>query len=213
MSNRLEVFLLLMPVLVASLTLHELAHGYTARALGDPTAQLLGRLSPNPIRHLDVVGSGMFVLSYWAGGFLFGWAKPVPVDPSNLRGRVQTGMALIGAAGPLTNFVLALIAAAVYLHVDLDGVAFDLVRYSLLVNIVLGVFNLLPIPPLDGSRIVGAFMDRYTYLRWSALDQYGIFVLLGLFLVFQQQFSLLIEGATEAVADVLFTLAGGSETI
>ena len=99
MSNsKLEVFLIVLPIFIGSLTLHELAHGWVAYRLGDPTAKLLGRLTLNPIVHLEPLGSLMFVASYWAGGFLFGWAKPVPVDPRNLRGGPQRGMALVGIA-------------------------------------------------------------------------------------------------------------------
>src|SRR4051794_21524578 len=110
MDLRLEAFLYLIPIFIGSLTLHELAHGWVAYRLGDPTAKFLGRLSPNPLVHLDPLGTAMFLLSYWTG-FLFGWAKPVPVDPRNFRGHPQRGMALVGAAGPAMNFLLAILCA------------------------------------------------------------------------------------------------------
>ena len=148
-------FLLLAPVFIVSLTLHELAHGLAAYRLGDRTAKDKGRLTLNPIPHLDPLGSLILVLTYFGGSFLFGWAKPVPVDPRNLRTSPQVGMALVGAAGPATNFVLALISGAVLAHSELTGDAFSIAAYSLEINVILGVFNLFPIPPLDGSRVIG----------------------------------------------------------
>ncbi len=110
MSTRVEVFLYLIPIIIGSLTLHELAHGWTAYKLGDPPAKLLGRLSLTPIVHLDPLGTLMFLLSYWTG-FLFGWAKPVPVDLSNFRGHPQRKMVIVAAAGPATNFLNAILCA------------------------------------------------------------------------------------------------------
>ena len=179
-------FLLLAPVFIVSLTLHELAHGLAAYRLGDRTAKDMGRLTLNPIPHMDPLGSLILVLTYFGGSFLFGWAKPVPVDPRNLRTSPQVGMALVGAAGPATNFVLALISGAVLAHSELTGDAFSIAAYSLEINVILGVFNLFPIPPLDGSRVIGGFMPRDVYERWAALDQYGMFLVFGLFILFQR---------------------------
>lgn len=204
----LEVFIYLVPVTLASLVLHELAHAVVATALGDPTPRREGRLTLNPIVHLDPLGTLVFALSYFAGGFLFGWAKPVMVQPWQFR-RPQQDMALVAVAGPLTNFALALVAIALYARVDLAGTTHEVVRYSVLVNVALGVFNLLPIPPLDGSRIVGAFMNRELYLRWSSFDQYGIFVLLGLFFLFRAQFSTILGGGQDAVLRALIAIVGG----
>ena len=124
-------FLLLAPVFIVSLTLHELAHALAAYRLGDRTAKEMGRLTLNPITHLDPLGSLILVLTYFSGSFLFGWAKPVPVDPRNLRTSPQVGMALVGAAGPATNFVLALISGAVLAHTELTGDAFSIVVYAI----------------------------------------------------------------------------------
>ena len=126
----------------------------------------MGRLTLNPISHMDPLGSLILVVTYFGGSFLFGWAKPVPVDPRNLRTSPQVGMALVGAAGPATNFVLALIAGAVWAHNELTGDALQdrgLLRSP--INVILGVFNLFPIPPLDGSRVIGGFMPRDVYAR------------------------------------------------
>ena len=210
MSANVETFLILLPILVGSLALHELAHAYTAYRLGDPTAKLLGRLTLNPIAHMDPLGTLMFAITYFSSSFLFGWAKPVPVDPRNLRGNPQRGMALVAVAGPLTNFALALVAGAILAHVTLGNTAYNVAYDAMLVNVVLGFFNLLPIPPLDGSRIAGAFMPRELYLQWSAFDQYGIFVLIGLLLFTQQAGVTLFAGAYNVALDVISGVVGGN---
>jgi len=192
-----------------SLTLHELAHGLTAYKLGDRTAKDMGRLPLNPIAHMDPLGSLILVLTYFGGSFLFGWAKPVPVDPRNLRTSPQVGMALVGAAGPATNFILALISGAVLAHSELTGDAFSIAAYSLEINVILGVFNLFPIPPLDGSRVIGGFMPRDVYERWAALDQYGMFAVFGLFILFNAQTSrILLSGFEHVVRLISFTVGG-----
>ena len=213
MSSKLEIFLVLLPVFIVSLTLHEMAHGWSAYRLGDPTAKLLGRLSPNPLVHLDPLGTAMFGLTYWIGGFLFGWAKPVPINPYNLRGNPQRGMALVAAAGPATNFLLAIAFGAALVHGSYGELTTDVLVYSFYVNVVLGVFNLLPIPPLDGSRIIGAFMSPSTYARWSELDQYGMVAILLLFFFFQRQFTLLLSGAIDQVASAISLLVGGTPVV
>jgi len=202
-------FLLLAPVFIVSLTLHELAHGLTAYKLGDRTAKDMGRLTLNPIAHMDPLGSLILVLTYFGGSFLFGWAKPVPVDPRNLRTSPQVGTALVGAAGPATNFILALISGAVLAHSELTGDAFSIAAYSLEINVILGVFNLFPIPPLDGSRVIGGFMPRDVYERWAALDQYGMFAVFGLFILFNAQTSrILLSGFEHVVRLISFTVGG-----
>ena len=210
MSGDVRTFVLLLPVLLVSMVLHELAHAWTAWRLGDPTARSLGRLSLNPIVHLEPLGTAMFALTYFGGGFIFGWARPVPVNANYFRSP-QRGMAIVALAGPITNFVIALGVAWLLVHQgpELSDTARRVVYYSLLVNITLGVFNLLPIPPLDGSRVVGAAMDDRTYARWSALDQYGMIGLLLLFLVFNAQFNVLLRGMTNAVGRVVLALVGG----
>jgi Zn-dependent protease len=209
-NSKLEVFLIVLPIFIGSLTLHELAHGFVAFKLGDPTAKLMGRLTLNPIVHLDPLGSLMFVASYWAGGFLFGWARPVPVDPRNLRGGPQRGMAMVGIAGPITNFILALVFGAILGHTSYTGTTQDVIVYGMYVNIVLGVFNLLPIPPLDGSRIIAGFMDRTTYAAWSSLDQYGMIILLVCFFVFQGPFQTLLQSSTTHVSTLISGIVGGT---
>ena len=201
----LDLFLLLLPIVVASLALHELAHAYVAWKLGDPTAKEQGRLTLNPIAHLDPLGTLMFALTALLAGVPFGWAKPVPVDPRNFS-RPKEGMALVAVAGPVMNFVLALVALAVLRHAGLDGRAFNVVALAYLVNVILGLFNLIPIPPLDGSRIVGVLMDNATYARWIALDAVGMLIVFGVFFLFQEEFTLVLESALDQVTRVMDVL-------
>jgi len=209
----LRTFLLTLPVLLMAMVLHELAHGAVAWRLGDPTAKMMGRLSLNPIRHLDRLGTAMFAVTFVAGvalnlpGFAIGWAKPVPVVPEHFRSP-QRGMALVAAAGPLTNFLIAGLFAAIVFNVQLDGTALDVVVLALLVNVTLFLFNLLPVPPLDGSRIVGALMDGRTYDRWLSFDRYGVAVVLAGVLIFNRQFQAILTDSSEAVVRLLHTLVG-----
>jgi Zn-dependent protease len=182
------LILTLIPVLVVSMTLHELAHGFVAYRLGDPTAKNSGRLSFNPIRHMDPLGTAMFfITAIIPNGFIFGWAKPVPVSPYYFKSR-QKGMMWVGMAGPLTNFVLAVLFAVVLNLLEpvlnqpgpVRDWLFTLLFLALQVNVVLGVFNLIPVPPLDGSRIVGGFLPRNAYEKWVAIDRYGMFIIIGL---------------------------------
>jgi Zn-dependent protease len=201
----LDLFLLLLPIVVVSLSLHELAHAYVAWRLGDPTAKEQGRLTLNPIAHLDPLGTLMFALTALLAGVPFGWAKPVPVDPRYFR-RPKEGMALVAVAGPAMNFVLALVALAVLRHAGLDGRAFNVVALAYLVNVILGLFNLIPVPPLDGSRIVGVLMDNATYARWIALDAVGMLIVFGVFFLFQEEFTLVLESALDQVTRVMDVL-------
>ena len=203
-----QTFLLLLPILLASLTFHELAHAYVATRLGDPTPHEQGRLTLNPIVHLDPLGTITFVVTYFLTPFLFGWAKPVEVRPAYF-GRPKQNMAVVAAAGPATNFAIALVCAAVLVHGTVTGRLGEVVFLTYMLNLVLGIFNLIPVPPLDGSRIVGAFMSDYTYSRWSALDQYGMFVIFGIIIVFGRQFSTLFVSALDASSDVMRVLVGG----
>jgi Zn-dependent protease len=184
----LGTFALLLPIVLVSLTLHELAHAWVAWKLGDPTAKSQGRLTLNPIVHLDPLGTLMFVLTALIANLPFGWARPVPVDPRYFR-RAKEGMAIVAAAGPLMNFLLALVCWGVVRHVELSGQWTEVVEKAYIVNLVLGIFNLVPVPPLDGSRIVGVVMDDATYVRWIRLDQYGMLVVFGAFFLFQEQFT------------------------
>ncbi|MFA4965111.1 MAG: site-2 protease family protein [Thermoleophilia bacterium] len=184
-NDLLVRFLVTLPLLLVSLVAHELAHGWAAWKLGDPTAKLHGRLSINPLRHLDAWGTGALLVTFIGSGgsFFFGWAKPVPIVPGHFRDE-QRGMMLVGAAGPAANFALAALAAALvwgtYTWSLFTARALVL---AFVLNVVLGVLNLVPIPPLDGSRVFGGLLPRELYRRWAALDVYGNYVFMLLLVV------------------------------
>lgn len=178
-------FAVTLPLLLISLVVHELAHGFVASWLGDQTARREGRLTINPLVQLDTWGTIALVVTFIGSGgsFFFGWAKPVPVDPRNFADP-QRGMMLVGAAGPVANFCLALIAAGLVWLTYLWSVFIaQALALAFLLNVVLGVINLLPIPPLDGSRVLGGLLPRSSYARWMDLDRYSNYVFLGLLVV------------------------------
>jgi len=201
----LDVFLVLVPIVLVSLTLHELGHAYVAWKLGDPTAKEQGRLTLNPIAHLDPLGTLMFVLTALIANLPFGWARPVPVRPGYFR-RPKEGMAIVAAAGPAMNFLIALVCLAVIRHVELGNLTAEVVENAYIVNVILGLFNLIPVPPLDGSRIVGVLMDRSTYARWVQLDQFGMLIVFGGFFIFQDEFSTLLIDALRNITRVMDVL-------
>ena len=201
----LHTFLFLLPIVLASLTLHELAHAYVAWRLGDPTAKLEGRLTLNPLVHIDPLGTLMFVITALAANLPFGGARPVPVNPSYFK-RPKEGMAIVAIAGPLMNFFVALVCFAVLRHVEVSDQTFEVLRQAWIVNVVLGLFNLIPVPPLDGSRVLGVLMSDATYVRWVSFDQYGMLIVFGLFLVFRDEFSQLMGDALLFVRDVMDVL-------
>ena len=178
-----QLFLLLIGAVAClfCITFHELAHGFAAYQLGDPTAKVNGRLTLNPISHIDWIG---LLMMFVAG---FGWAKPVPVDPRYFR-KPKQGMALTALAGPVSNFVLAvlamLISKVIYLYAPYSAamdVVFSFCLYTLApLSIGLGLFNLIPIPPLDGSKVLAAFLPDRQYITLMRYERYGIVVLLVL---------------------------------
>jgi Zn-dependent protease len=206
-------------ILIPSIVLHELSHGWVAERFGDPTARQAGRLTLNPVRHVDPMGSlvvpGLLALS---GQTVFGWAKPVPVQPAHFARPTGT-MALVALAGPATNLALALVIGRLGPFVDLEtgahrgvvlvsslgiGLTGDslwarLAFGALVLNAALAVFNMLPIPPLDGSRLVPLVLPPAGRALWARASQYGFVVLLLLIFVF--------EGALGFMGDVIGWLA------
>ncbi|MDA8334852.1 MAG: site-2 protease family protein [Peptococcaceae bacterium] len=166
-----------LPGILLALSFHELAHGLVADMLGDPTARRAGRLTMNPVAHIDIIG---FLALLLAG---FGWAKPVPVNPFLLKGNRRVGIIAVSAAGPLANLVLAIAGAIVYGAVAATGLGGPIIArmvYELIwFNVILAVFNLIPIPPLDGSQILGALLPGSQ--EWLVkLQPYGVVILIVL---------------------------------
>ena len=171
------------PVLFA-ITVHEASHGYVARMFGDNTAYVLGRVTLNPIKHIDPLGTiaiplGMVILT----GFMFGWAKPVPVDWSSLR-RPKRDMIWVAAAGPAVNLVMAILWAILFRILQTVGVQeqffLEVARAGVQVNLVFMALNLLPIPPLDGGRIVAGLLPRNLSNAYSRIEPFGLFIIIGL---------------------------------
>ena len=186
MSWLMELALAIVPTVLA-ITLHEAAHGYAALALGDTTAKDAGRLSLNPLRHVDRMGTliipgfllvTQLLLPPHRVSFMFGWAKPVPIGAWRFKDP-RRGMALVARAGPAMNFFLAWLGALAMPEVTND-LAQQFLFYFILTNLVLGLFNLLPIPPLDGGRVVVGLLPLELARAWAQLERYGILIVLGL---------------------------------
>jgi len=179
--------LISMPSILIALTVHEFSHGYVAYQLGDPTAKSMGRLTLNPLAHLDVIGTIALVL------FHFGWAKPVPVNPYYFQ-NPRRDMMWTSLAGPAANFMMAILLGffckLVGIHeifprsanYDLNGLFQYFIGFTIYINIILGAFNLLPIPPLDGSNILKGLLPPHLAQEYSRISNYGMFILIGLIL-------------------------------
>lgn len=180
-------FLILILVLCISLSIHEVAHGWVANKLGDDTAYLAGRLTLNPLAHLDLVGSLVFIFSYITLGRGFGWAKPVPINPTRFDQKytMKKGIVLTSLAGPGSNIILAIISNIIFFilltvftvaKVDSSNVLADiflqLFNMLYLSNYILAIFNLLPIPPLDGFKIFGALLPDRLYYKLMSYERY-----------------------------------------
>jgi Zn-dependent protease len=187
----LEQALYFVPILLFSVVVHEYAHGYVANLWGDPTAAMLGRLTLNPLPHIDPVGSILVpaILLISQSPFLFGWARPVPVNPDNYRDR-KWGDVVVSLAGPASNILLACLFTAVWILTRLalgplgvDPVIEQILRLAVFLNLFLAFFNLLPIPPLDGSHILYNFLPQPLAYNYMSLARYGFLILMLFMLI------------------------------
>ena len=175
--NKTQLMILMTPVILFSLTVHEYSHGRMALRLGDDTAQRLGRLSFNPLRHLDILGVLFF---YFVG---FGWAKPVPVDPRNFE-HPRRDMMYVAIAGPLSNIALAVCCSFFIRLISPEfSYLFVILAYGIWINVALAVFNMLPIYPLDGSSVLKGMVSQKIAEGMTNLDRFGAFMILGVFLL------------------------------
>ena len=213
-----RTFILVAPVLLFSMVAHEYAHGYAALRQGDTTAYELGRLTFNPLKHIDPFMTVLLPLMTWfSGGFIFGGAKPVPVDPRKYR-NFRRGDIIVSLAGIATNLVLALLCAAMIVPLGLLGRAVpaaatslailqEMMRYGVMFNLVLAFFNLLPIPPLDGSHVAKYLLPPAWGLRYAQLGRFGFLIVL-LFLTVGRRWLALWMSPAES----LFAAANGLVT-
>ncbi len=175
-------FIFAITILIMSIVVHEVSHGYIAGILGDPTAKLAGRLTLNPIKHLDFLGSIVVpLITSIAGGFIFGWAKPVPYNPYNLKNQ-KWGPALVGIAGPASNVLIAIVfGILIRLNISFNLFPSSFIEIAglvVLINLILAIFNLVPIPPLDGSKVLFALIPyRYSHIQ-AKIEQYGLILLI-----------------------------------
>jgi len=204
MGETLILLLYAVPAILISLSFHEMAHAYVSYRLGDPTAKRLGRLTMNPLRHLDPIGTLMLVVSI-TSGFGFGWAKPVPIDPTYYK-NYKKGTVLVSLAGPVSNLLLAFLfsfpmafillkegltmeqafmsrLSLYFSGFSLTAVIFNICRFFYMINIGLAIFNILPIPPLDGSKILTAVLPARQYFQMMQYERYIGLVFLAIMLL------------------------------
>lgn len=197
LSKYLE-HLYVIPILIFSVVIHETAHGWVALKCGDTTARDMGRLTLNPLPHIDLFGSIILPLVLILGGanFFIAWAKPVPIDPRNFS-NFRRDDSLVTMAGPLSNFILAFLCslAVILMKTALDHITFNeeafgyqflnflfkMFSYGIFLNVVLGIFNLFPIPPLDGSHILANILPEEAAMRFRKIGFFGVFIILALF--------------------------------
>jgi len=195
----------LIAILVVSVVIHEVSHGFAANWLGDPTAKLQGRLTLNPISHIDPMGSIVLpaILALSGSPFLFGWAKPVPYNPYNFQRGGRWAEAIVAFAGPAANLAIALVFGLLIRFNVISGVMVSLAVSIVFLNILLAIFNLIPIPPLDGSKVLPQLLPRslaLQYERFRAMLEHNVFLGFGVVLIFillfGSQFAAIISTVT-----------------
>lgn len=215
-SYSIDEFIIRALAIIGALVLHEFAHGLVALRLGDTTARDMGRLSLNPLKHIDPIGA-LFLLIVG-----YGWAKPVPVDANRFQRNRDKGMALVGAAGPLANLIQAIFGGILLFLLNalvLEGnltfaggahtfsyYLFLFLIYYIQINVVLMVFNLLPLPPLDGSRIVAGFLNPEARFRYYRIEPFGLIIIM--LLCITSIMGMILTPPVTAICNLIYSLAG-----
>lgn len=209
----LKEILLRLPIIFIAITVHEYAHGYAALKMGDPTAKLSGRLSMNPLAHMDIVGALSMLI------FGFGWAKPVPINPNNFKNH-KKGTVIVSLAGPISNLFLAFLGSVLYGIFRRIGfgnfsslfseIFYGLLAQLILLNVCFGIFNLVPFPPLDGAKIVGAFLPYKTYFKIMQYERYAFPILIVLMYlgIFDKILGVLITPIVSSLNALIALIAG-----
>lgn len=202
--------------LIYAITMHEAAHGWVASKLGDKTAFMLGRVSLSPFRHVDPVGTIIVPLVLlFLGGLLFGWAKPVPVNEYGLK-NPKRDIVLVALAGPMANFLMAILwGLCLKLSLYLQSIGFEyyIILYSMsqigiIINVVIGLFNLIPVPPLDGSKVVYSLLSKRAKFFYNKIEPFGFIIILALIIsgVLSSILGPLVKLLYQAIYDVVFSL-------
>lgn len=209
----LKEILLRLPIIFIAITVHEYAHGYAALKMGDPTAKLSGRLSMNPLAHMDIVGALSMLI------FGFGWAKPVPINPNNFKNH-KKGTVIVSLAGPISNLFLAFLGSVLYgifrrigfgnFSSQFSEIFYGLLAQLILLNVCFGIFNLVPFPPLDGAKIVGAFLPYKTYFKIMQYERYAFPILIVLMYlgIFDKILGVLITPIISSLNALIALIAG-----
>lgn len=209
----LKEILLRLPIIFIAITVHEYAHGYAALKMGDPTAKLSGRLSMNPLAHMDIVGALSMLI------FGFGWAKPVPINPNNFKNH-KKGTVIVSLAGPISNLFLAFLGSVLYgifrrigfgnFSSQFSEIFYGLLAQLILLNVCFGIFNLVPFPPLDGAKIVGAFLPYKTYFKIMQYERYAFPILIVLMYlgIFDRILGVLITPIVSSLNALIALIAG-----
>lgn len=209
----LKEIILRLPIIFIAITVHEYAHGYAALKMGDPTAKLSGRLSMNPFAHMDILGALSMLI------FGFGWAKPVPINPNNFRDH-KKGTVIVSLAGPVSNLFLAFLGSVLYgifqrigfgsFSPQFSEIFYGLLAQLIMLDVCFGIFNLVPFPPLDGAKIVGAFLPYKTYFKIMQYERYAfpILILLMYLGIFDKILGVLITPIVNSLNALIALIAG-----
>lgn len=207
MVNIQSLLIWAIPVLFA-ITVHETAHGWMALKLGDRTAWMMGRITLNPIKHIDPIGTLLIpTVLYFSSGFIFGYAKPVPINFNALRSP-KKDMLWVAIAGPVSNFIMAflwLLALMLAVNSNLQFLL-EMAKVGIYINLLLAVLNLLPLPPLDGGRVMSALLPKKLAYQYNQLEPYGLFILLGL--LFLGVFQTIILPIVMLIQQLMFKITG-----